>query len=79
MSALEQVGDVIRALQTSMIVLLTKIISNVNLKTLTILAKRLILDALLGPGRASADCYIIALKIQTKIYIDGKQIKTESS
>ena len=52
---LEQVSGVIRALQTSMMVLLTKIVSKVNLKTLTILAKRLILDVWLGPGRASVD------------------------
>ena len=58
-------------------VLLTKIASNVCLKTLTSLAKRSILDALLGPGRASADWYITALKIQTKIFIDGKQVKME--
>ena len=35
---LEQVNGVIRALQASVMVLLTKIASNVNLKTLTILA-----------------------------------------
>ena len=34
--ALEQVRGAIRALQTSMIVLLTKIISNINLKTLKV-------------------------------------------
>ena len=39
LSALEQVRGVIRALQTSMIVLLTKIVSNPDLKTSTILAK----------------------------------------
>ena len=36
-------------------ILLAKILSNVSLKTLTILTKRLILDACLGAGRASAD------------------------
>ena len=45
-------------------------VSNVNLKTLTILTKRLILGAWLGPGRASADWYITGLKIQTKICKD---------
>ena len=35
--ALEQVRGVIRALQTSMMLFLTKIVSNVILKTLTIL------------------------------------------
>ena len=44
-----------RALQASLMVLLTKIVSNVSLKTLTILAKRLILDAWQGPGCTSAD------------------------
>ena len=36
---LEQVSGVIRALQTSMMVILTEIVNNVNLKTSTILAK----------------------------------------
>ena len=49
--ALEQVRDIIRALQTSMMVILTKIVTNVSLKMLNILAKRLILDTWLGPGR----------------------------
>ena len=40
--ALEQVRGAIRALQTSMMLLLTKIVSNMNLKNLTILEKRLI-------------------------------------
>ena len=44
----EQVSSVIRALQASMIVLLTKIVSNLNLKILTFLAKILILHAWLG-------------------------------
>ena len=43
--ALEQVSGVIRALQTSMMVLLEKIISNVNLMTSTILTNSLILNA----------------------------------
>ena len=55
MPALEQVRGVIKALQTSMMVLLTKIVSNIGLKTLIILAKRLVLDTWLGSGRASAD------------------------
>ena len=42
----------------SIMVLLTKIVSNFNIKTLTILAKRLISQvAGLGPGRVSADGY----------------------
>ena len=53
--AFEQVRGVIKALQTSIMELLTKIVSNVSLKTLTILRKRFILDAWLGPGSSSAD------------------------
>ena len=41
---LEQLRDVIRALQTSMFIFLTKIVSNVSLKTLTILVKKLIVN-----------------------------------
>ena len=40
-----------------------KIVCNVNLKTLTILAKRSIFDAWLGPKCASADVYNKLLKI----------------
>ena len=54
---LEQARGAIGALQSSMMMLLTKVFCNVNLKTLTILAKRLILVARLGPGRVSADGY----------------------
>ena len=53
--ALQQVRGAIKAFQTSMTVLLGKMVSNFNLKTLTNLAKRFILDAWLGPGRASVD------------------------
>ena len=45
---------------------------------LTILTKRLILDAWLGLGRGSADWYITVLKIQAMICIDGRQVKIES-
>ena len=55
LSGLEQIRGVIRALSTSMIVLLAKIVSNVNLKALTILAKTLILDVWLGLVHTSAD------------------------
>ena len=72
--ALEQVRVAIRAPQTSTMVLLAKIFNNVNLKTSTILAKRLILDAWLGPGRTSTDSYIAVLKIQTNIRKDGRQV-----
>ena len=50
---LEQVRGVIRALQESMMILSTKIVTNISLKILTILAKTLILVAWLGPGRVS--------------------------
>ena len=73
--ALEQVRGVIRALQTSMMVLLAKF-SNVNLIAITILAKRLILNASLGPGCASADGNTTVLKIQM-IYRDERQVKKE--
>ena len=78
MSVLEQVSGIIRALQISMMVLLTKIISDVNLKTLTILGNRLILDEWLDPGCASADWYITVLKLQTKICKDEGQVNMES-
>ena len=78
MSVLEQVSGIIRALQISMMVLLTKLISDVNLKTLTILGNRLILDEWLGPGCASADWYITVLKLQTKICKDEGQVNMES-
>ena len=77
MTALEQVRGVIRALQTSMMVLMAKIVNNVYLKILTVLAKRLILDTWMGPGRGFADqgdWYITALKIQAKIFKDGRQV-----
>ena len=61
-----------------MMVLLVKIVVDVNLNRLIILAKRLILDAWLGPGRASADWYIAVLKIQLKICIDEEQVKMVS-
>ena len=55
LSGLEQIRGVIRALSISMIVFLVKIVSNVSLKALTILAKRLILDVWLGLVHTSAD------------------------
>ena len=68
LSSLEQVRGVIRALQTSMIVLLAKIVSNVNLKALTILAKRLILDAWVGQVPTSADWFIRVLKVKMESF-----------
>ena len=53
--ALEQFKGVIRALQTFMMILLPKVVSNVNLKTSTILAKRLIVGTWLCPGHGPAD------------------------
>ena len=70
MPPLEQIRDVIRAFQTSVMVLLAKIVSNSNLRTSTILAERLILNAWLVPGCDSGD--ITVLKIQTKICKDGR-------
>ena len=61
-----------------MMALLAKIVNNVNLKASTIFEKRLILDAWLSPGCASADWYITVLKVQIKIYKDGRQVKMES-
>ena len=61
-----------------MMALLAKIVSNVNLKASTILEKRLILDARLSPECTSADWYITVLKMQMKIYKDGRQVKVES-
>ena len=73
MPTLEQVRGVIKALQISTVVLLAKIIRNVNLKT-----KKIILVAWLGRGCASADWYITVLKIQTKIWKGGRRVKMES-
>ena len=56
-----------------MIVLLPKIVSNINLKTLTILTKALILVAWLGSGRVFADGYITVLKIQMQVSKDGRR------
>ena len=56
-----------------MMVLLTKIINNVHLKTLTIIAERLILVvAWLGQGGVSADAYITVLKIQMQMCKDRR-------
>ena len=46
-----------------MVVILTKIVSNINSKRLTIIPKGLILVTVLGPGRASVDEYVTILKI----------------
>ena len=54
-------------------VLLTKIVNNINLKTLFILAKRLIWITWLSTRRVSADGYITVLKIQMKTCKNGKR------
>ena len=51
---------------------------NVNLIILTILPKRLILDAWQGPECVLVDGCITVLKIQMKICKDGRQVKKES-
>ena len=56
-------------------IVLAKMVSNINLKTATIPAKSLILVAWLGPGRVSADRYIKVLKIQMEIRNDWRQVK----
>ena len=54
-------------LQTSAMELFAKILSKVNLPSLTIVAKRSALDALQGPEYASTSGYNNVLKIQTEI------------
>ena len=61
-----------------MMVLLTKIVSKVSLKALTILANRSILDAWLSLECVSVDWYIAVLKSQTKVRVDGRQVKMKS-
>ena len=67
---------VIKALQTSIMVLLAKIVGNVNLKTSTILAKNLWYFSGSRKWCASADWYITVLKRKT--CNDGRQVKMES-
>ena len=50
-------------LQTSTVKLLTRIVNNINIKSLTVLAKRSISGAGLGPEFASADKYNTVLKM----------------
>lgn len=54
-------------LQTSTVKLLTRIVNNINIKSLTVLAKRSISGAGLGPEFASADKYNTVLKMQMNI------------
>ena len=77
-ACVRQVRGEIRALQTSMMVLSTKVVRNINLKTLTTLAKRLILVAWLSPGRVFVDGHTTVPKIETEICKDGKWLKMES-
>ena len=62
-----------------MMVLLTKEVSNINLKTETIIAKSLILVVSLSSGRVFTDGYIIVLKIQMEICKDGRRMKIRKS
>ena len=73
----KQVRGAIRDPQTSMVLILTKIVSNINSKTLTILEKRLILVTGLGPGRASTNGYITVLNVQMEICKDGRRVKID--
>ena len=68
----------IRATQISMMVLLAKLASNIYLKKSSIIAKRLVLVAWLGPGYDSTDLYITVLNIETWICNNGRQAKMES-
>ena len=61
-----------------MMVLLTKIVTNINLKTSTSFEKRLTLVAWLGPGCVFADAYITVLKIQTEVCEDEREEKIGS-
>ena len=88
MPVLEQVRGIIKALQKSIkvlqtfiMILLAKILSNVSLKTSTIqkLCKRLVLDIWrVQDVPLQNDRYITVLEIQTKICKDGRQVKMES-
>ena len=59
-------------------VVFTKIVSIVNLKALSMLPKRLILIAWLGPRCVSADGYITVIKIHMEICKDGGRVKIGS-
>ena len=54
-----------------MMVVLTKIASNIILKKVN-------LSCLIGPGRVSADGYITVLKFQIEICKDGRGVKIVS-
>ena len=58
--------------------LFTIIVSNLNLKTLTALPKRSILEAWLGTECTFAHGDNTVLKIQTEICKDERQVKMES-
>ena len=72
--ALEQAKDVIKPLQINMMVLLTKIVSNIGLKTLTS-HKKINLSCLNFLRRSSADGYITVCKFQTEICKDRRRAK----
>ena len=74
MHTLEQLGGAIRALQTSIMVIFVKIVSNVNFD-FNYSRKEVNLVAWVGPERASADGYIIVLNIQMEISKDEREVK----
>ena len=59
-------------------VLLANIVNKINLKTLTILVKRLILVACLGQGRVSVGGDNTGLKSQMEICKHGRRVKIGS-
>ena len=77
MPSYEQAKGLFRAPQTCTKKNFAKIVNNVNLELLTILEKRINLDAWLSPACASAGGYNIVLKIQSEIS-HWQQVKIES-
>ena len=75
--ALEQARGLIRALQASMMVLLTKIVSNINLN-FNYSRKKINLSCLTGPGRVFADGYITVHKFQMEICKNGSRVNIGS-
>ena len=70
----KQIGGVLRAPQTSTKELFVKIVSNINLKSLTILEKSFTLDAWPDPEFPSAGGWNTVPKIQTKIWQQVKMV-----
>ena len=65
----------IRALQTSLMVLLTKMVNKIILKTLTILAKKVNLSCLTGSGRVMDTLQFLNFKWR---YVKMEEVKTGS-